>query len=92
MSPLILTSIKVSFLALGVIFLVLGILIAAIKVMTSLIPYRAPAPVPAKTKPTAAAPAPAASQEDEHIAAIQAVMAHRLSGQQNLQITQISSK
>ncbi|MGP0565294.1 OadG family protein [Nitrospina sp. 32_T5] len=92
MSPIILTSIKVSLLALGVIFLVLGILIGAIKVMTSLIPYRAPAPAPAKSKPTAAAPAAAASQEDEHIAAIQAVMAHHLPGQENLQITQISSR
>ncbi|MCF8719655.1 OadG family transporter subunit [Nitrospina gracilis] len=90
MSPIILTSIKVSFLALGVIFLVLGILIAAIKVMTSLIPYQAPAPAPAKPKP-AGAPA-AASEEDEHIAAIQAAMTHHLGGQQNLQITRISSR
>ena len=69
-------AIQVSFLAMGVIFLVLGILIVVIRVMVHYLPYSAP-PAPA---PRAQAPAAASgsSQDDDHIAAIHAALAHHL--------------
>jgi sodium pump decarboxylase gamma subunit len=77
MSPMILQSIQVSILAMAVIFLVLGVLIGVIKVMVHYLPYTAPPPTP----PRAQAPtttASGSSQDEDHIAAIHAALAHHL--------------
>lgn len=105
MTSLLIASIKVSLLALGIIFLVLGILIGVIKLMTYFIPYEEahPAPQPVTAPPTAApssgtAPTPAlpvpapAAEEEEHLAAIQAVITHHFRGSGNTQILNIQSK
>ncbi|MDH5762986.1 MAG: OadG family transporter subunit [Nitrospinota bacterium] len=75
---LILASIKVSFLAMGVIFLVLGILIGVVNLMVHFIPYTAPPSPAPRAKAPAAAPAAGPSQDEDHIAAIHAALAHHL--------------
>lgn len=89
---LITQSIQVSILAMGVIFLVLGILIGIIRVLVHFLPYKAPpAPAPRRTQAPAAA-SPAASQDEDHIAAIHATLAHHLGrAPQELHILNISS-
>lgn len=63
----------------GVIFLVLGLLIGVIKVMVHLIPYQEPPAAPQKKSAPAPAPATSgASQDQGHIAAIHATLAHHL--------------
>lgn len=76
MSPIIIQSIQVSILAMAVIFLVLGVLVGVIKVLVHFLPYTAPPPPP----PRAQAPAAASgsSQDEDHIAAIHAALAHHL--------------
>ncbi|MDH3256964.1 MAG: OadG family transporter subunit [Nitrospinota bacterium] len=85
---LIMASIKVSFLAMGVIFIVLGILIGVVKVLVHFLPYKAPPVRP----PRAKAPA-ASSQDEDHIAAIHAALAHHL-GQapQNIHLVDITAQ
>ena len=74
--PPLLESIQISFLAMIVIFLVLGILIGVIKVLVHFLPYtEEPVPTARTQSPVAAT---GASQEEEHIAAIHAVLAHHL--------------
>ncbi|MCH7501472.1 MAG: OadG family protein [Nitrospinae bacterium] len=85
-----LEAIQISFLAMIVIFLVLGILIGVIKVLVHFLPYvEEPAP-PARTQSPVAATG--ASQEEEHIAAIHAVLAHHLGkAPQDIHIQHITS-
>ena len=89
---LITQSIQVSFLAMGVIFLVLGILIWVIRIMVHFLPYAAPtAPAPKASAPAAAAGS--SSQDEDHIAAIHAALAHHLGkSPQDIQIINISSR
>ena len=91
MSPMILQSIQVSILAMAVIFLVLGVLIGVIKVMVRYLPYTAPPPPP----PRAQAPtttASGSSQDEDHIAAIHAALAHHLGkAPQDVQIANITA-
>jgi len=68
--------IQVSILAMAVIFLVLGILIVVIKTLVHFLPYTAPPPPPARASAPAAATG--SSQNEEHIAAIHAALAHHL--------------
>ena len=60
----------------SVIFLVLGVLIGVIKVMVHFLPYTAPPPAPQKARAPAAASG--SSQDEDHIAAIHAALAHHL--------------
>jgi sodium pump decarboxylase gamma subunit len=80
---LIIQSIQVSILAMGVIFLVLGVLIWVIRILVHFLPYAAPS-----------APAPKASTQDEdHLAAIHAALAHHLGkSPQDIQIVNITSR
>ena len=83
---MVLTAVKVSFIAMGVIFVVLGSLIGVIQVLVRLIPYvEPPAPV---AKPRSQ---PAGSeQEAETLVAIHAaVAAHRGQSPQAIQITRV---
>lgn len=90
MNSMLMASVKVSLLALGVIFLVLGILIVIIKLMTHFIPYKAP---PAPTaKPGAPGPSTSSLEDEDHIAAIQAVVAHHAGRSGKVQILNIQSK
>ena len=83
-------SVYVSFLAMGVIFLVLGILIGVVEVLVRFIPYEAP-PVPPAKAP-APATAPASSQDEDHVAAIHAALAHHLGkAPQDIHIANITS-
>jgi sodium pump decarboxylase gamma subunit len=87
---LIIESIQVSILAMAVIFLVLGILVGVIKVMVHFLPYNA-APPPA---PKAQAPAATSrtSQDEDHVAAIHAALAHHLGkAPQDIQIINIQA-
>ena len=87
---LIIESIQVSILAMGVIFLVLGILIVIIQVMVHFLPYTAPPAPPAKAKAPAAASG--SSQDEDHIAAIHAALAHHLGrSPQDINIAHITS-
>jgi sodium pump decarboxylase gamma subunit len=87
----IMSSIQVSFLAMGVIFLVLGILIGVINLMVRLIPYKAPPSPAPKAKAPAAAPT-GPSQDEDHIAAIHAVLAHHLGrAPQDIHIQNVTS-
>ncbi len=88
MSP-ILAAIQVSLLAMCVIFIVLGILIGVIKVLVHFLPYvEEPAP-PARSQ---APSATGAAQEEDHIAAIHAALAHHLSkAPQDIHIQHITS-
>ena len=88
---LIFQSIQVSFLAMGVIFLVLGILIGVIRVLVHFLPYTAPPPSPSRASAPAAASG--SSQDDDHVAAIHAALAHHLGkAPQDLHIVNISSQ
>ena len=71
----IIAAIQVSFLAMCVIFIVLGILIGVIQVLVHFFPYTAEPAPPARAQ---AASATGASQEEDHIAAIHAALAHHL--------------
>lgn len=83
-------SIQVSILAMGVIFLVLGILIGVIKVLVHFLPYTAPPAPPARAQAPAAASG--SSQDEDHLAAIHAALAHHLGkAPQDVQISNISS-
>jgi len=88
--PSLIEPIQVSILAMVVIFLVLGILIGVIKVLVHFLPYTAKPPPP----PRAQAPAAASgsSQDEDHIVAIHAALAHHLGkAPQDLQIVNITS-
>ncbi len=88
--PSLIEPIQVSILAMTVIFLVLGILIGVIKVLVHFLPYTAPPPPP----PRAQAPAAASgfSQNEDHIAAIHAALAHHLGkSPHEIQITNIQT-
>jgi sodium pump decarboxylase gamma subunit len=89
--PSLIQPIQVSILAMAVIFLVLGILIGVIKVLVHFLPYTAqPAPPPRAQAP-AAASGPA-SQDEDHIAAIHAALAHHLGkASQDIHIVNITS-
>lgn len=88
----IIPAIQVSFLAMIVIFLVLGFLIGVIKLLVYFFPYQKPPPGPLKTS----APAAAASrslQNENHIAAIHAALAHHLGkAPQDIHIVHITSR
>ena len=73
-----------------VIFLVLGILIGVIRILVHFLPYTAePVPPP---KASASAAASGSSQDEDHIAAIHAVLAHHLGkAPQDIHIIQITS-
>jgi sodium pump decarboxylase gamma subunit len=87
---LIAQSMQVSLLAMGVIFLVLGILIVVIRVMVHFVPYSAP-PAPAAKAAQAPAAASGSSQDEDHIAAIHAALAHHLGkSPQDIHIANIS--
>ena len=90
---LILQSVQVSFLAMGVIFLVLGILIVVIQVLVHFLPYSAPsAPAPKAQAAPAAAASGTSHQDEDHIAAIHAALAHHLNkAPQDLHISNITS-
>lgn len=82
-------SVQVSFLAMGVIFLVLGILIGVIKVMVHFLPHTTQPASPTKAKAPAAASG--SSQDEDHIAAIHAALAHHLGkSPQDIRITNIT--
>lgn len=87
----IIPAIQVSFLAMIVIFLVLGFLIGVIKCLVYFFPYQEPPPAPLKTSAPAAA---AGSLQDEnHIAAIHATLAHHLGkAPQDIHIVHITSR
>jgi sodium pump decarboxylase gamma subunit len=88
---LITQSIQVSILSMSVIFLVLGVLIGVIKVMVHFLPYTAPPPAPQRAQAPAAAPG-GASQDEDHIAAIHAALAHHLGkSPQDIHIANITS-
>jgi sodium pump decarboxylase gamma subunit len=89
---LIIQSIQVSILAMGVIFLVLGILIVVINVLVHFLPYTAPPVQPARARAPAAASSGASHQDEDHIAAIHAALAHHLNkAPQDLHIANITS-
>ncbi len=84
-------AIQVSFLAMIVIFLVLGVLIGVIRVLVHFLPYREQPAPPLKTSAPVAA-ASGSSQDEDHIAAIHAALAHHL-GQapHNIHIVHVTS-
>ena len=87
--PSLLESIQVSILAMGVIFLVLGVLIGVIRVLVHFLPYTAPSAPPPKARPAAAS---GSSQDEDHIAAIHAALAHHLGrAPQDIHIVNITS-
>jgi sodium pump decarboxylase gamma subunit len=89
--PSLIEPIQVSFLAMTVIFLVLGILIGVIKALVHFLPYTAPPPPPARASAPAAASGPS-SQDEDHIAAIHAALAHHLGKvPQDIHIANITS-
>ena len=88
MNSMLFTSLSVSVLAMGVIFVVLSLLIVTINILVKLIPYQAPPAPPVKKQ----APAPA-SEEDEHVAVIAAVLAAHLGkSPDQFRIVNISSR
>lgn len=85
---LIIQSIQVSILAMGVIFLVLGILIGVIRVLVHFLPYVAEPSPPPKVQALAAS---GSSQDEDHIAAIHAALAHHLGkAPQNIHLVNIT--
>ena len=89
MSPIIIQSIQVSILAMAVIFLVLGVLIGVVEALVHFLPYTAPVASPPRTQAPAAA---SGSQDDDHIAAIHAALAHHLGkAPHEIQITNIQT-
>ena len=88
---LILQAVQVSILSMAVIFLVLGVLIGVIKLMVHFLPYTTPPPAPQKARAPAAA-STGSSQDDDHIAAIHAALAHHLGkAPHEIQISNIQS-
>lgn len=82
--------IQVSILAMAVIFLVLGILIGVIRVLVHFLPYAAPPASPSRAQTPAAA---SGSQDEDHLAAIHAALAHHLGkAPQDIQIVNITSR
>ena len=78
----------VSILSMGVIFLVLGVLIWVIRVLVHFLPYAAPpAPTPKASTSSAAS---GSSQDEDHLAAIHAALAHHLG--KAIQIVNITSR
>jgi len=91
MSPIIIQSIQVSILAMAVIFLVLGVLIGVVEALVHFLPYTAPVASPPRTQ-APVANASGSSQDDDHIAAIHAVLAHHLGkAPHEIQITNIQT-
>ncbi len=89
--PSLIEPIQVSILAMAVIFLVLGVLIGVIKVLVHYLPYSAPPPPPPRAQAPAAT-ASGSSQDEDHIAAIHAALAHHLGkAPQDIHIIQITS-
>jgi sodium pump decarboxylase gamma subunit len=87
---LIIGSIQVSILAMGVIFLVLGVLIGVIRVLVHFLPYAAPPAPPSRAQAPAAASG--SSQDEDHIAAIHAALAHHLGkAPQDIHIANVTS-
>ena len=87
----IIEAIQVSILAMAVIFLVLGVLIGVIKTLVHYLPYTAPTPPPSRAQASAPA-ATGSSQDEDHIAAIHAALAHHLGkAPQDFQIQSITS-
>lgn len=72
----IIAAIQISFLAMSVIFLVLGILIGVIRVLVHFLPYTAEPEPPSRAQTSTAASG--TFQDEDHIAAIHAVLAHHL--------------
>ncbi len=89
--PSLIEPIQVSILAMAVIFLVLGILIGVIRVLVHFLPYTAePPPAPRASAPVAAS---GSSQDEDHLAAIHAALAHHLGkAPQDIQIVNITSR
>jgi sodium pump decarboxylase gamma subunit len=88
--PSLIEPIQVSILAMAVIFLVLGILIGVIRVLVHFLPYTAKPPPPPRAQVPAATSG--SSQDEDHIAAIHAALAHHLGrAPQDLQIQNITS-
>lgn len=86
---LIIGSIQVSILAMAVIFLVLGVLIGVIKTLVHFLPYTAPPPPPRAQAPSATS---GSSQDEDHIVAIHAALAHHLGKTpQDIHIANITS-
>jgi sodium pump decarboxylase gamma subunit len=84
--------IQVSILAMAVIFLVLGILIGVIQVMVRFLPYAAPPAPPARDQ-TPVAASGSSQQDEDHLAAIHAALAHHLGkAPQDIQIVNITSR
>ena len=88
---LIIQSVQVSFLAMGVIFLVLGVLIWVIRGLVHFLLYSAePAPAP---KASAPATKSGSSENEDHLAAIHAALAHHLGkAPQDIHIVNITSQ
>ncbi len=79
----IIAAIQVSVLAMGVIFLVLGILIGVIRVLVHYLPYTAQPAPPSRAQ---------APEDEDHIAAIHAALAHHLGkAPQDIHIVRITS-
>ena len=88
---LILQSVQVSILSMSVIFVVLGVLIIVIEVMVHYLPYTAPPPAPQRAQAPKAT-SPGSSQDEDHIAAIHAALAHHLGkSPQDIHIANITS-
>lgn len=89
---LIIQAIQVSILSMSVIFVVLGVLIVVIKVIVHYLPYTAPPPAPQRAQAPKAAPSSGSSQDEDHIAAIHAALAHHLGkSPQDIHISNITS-
>ena len=88
---LLIEPIQVSILAMAVIFLVLGILIGVIRVMVHFLPYAALPASPSRAQAPVAASG--SSQDEDHLAAIHAALAHHLGkAPQDIQIVNITSR
>lgn len=86
----IIAAMQISLLAMFVIFLVLGILIGVIRVLVHFLPYTAEPAPPARAQASTAASG--TSQDEDHIAAIHAALAHHLGkAPQEIHIQQIIS-
>ncbi len=88
--PPLLESIQISFLAMTVIFLVVGILIGVIRLLVHFLPYvEEPAPPARRQSPAVDT---GTGQEEDHIAAIYAALAHHLGkAPQDIHIQHITS-
>ncbi len=89
--PSLIEPIQVSILAMTVIFLVLGILIGVIQILVHFLPYAAPPASPYRAQAPIAASG--SSQDEDHLAAIHAALAHHLGkAPQDIQIVNITSR